>query len=245
MSNERSPRAVCSTTIGTSGMGPPSLVLRCNRWLRTTVADPQPLRLRHSDSTRRHAMTDRIERELWLPAAPDDGVGGGHRPMAGWRRRGRARPAARRRRAVSTPATRSGRLGRGRPRARGALDCFWWARDDEPATRVELTLDEPPSAGTRLRVVETRPLEMLDLVGDPASAAPAARPTDPRSWRRECDGAGIDASGPTTIAPARCSARSPTRRGERCSRAIAEHPAPPRPSSPRSCRSRARRCSST
>ncbi len=43
---------------------------------------------------------------------------------------------------------------------------FWWASDDEPATRVELTLD-PIGRGTRLRVVETRPLEILDLVGIP------------------------------------------------------------------------------
>jgi uncharacterized protein YndB with AHSA1/START domain len=43
---------------------------------------------------------------------------------------------------------------------------FWWAVDGEPATRVELTL-VPESAMTRLRVVETRPLELLDLVGLP------------------------------------------------------------------------------
>lgn len=45
---------------------------------------------------------------------------------------------------------------------------FWWADDGEPASRVELTLrrlDGGP--GTRLRVVETRPLEVLDLVGVP------------------------------------------------------------------------------
>jgi uncharacterized protein YndB with AHSA1/START domain len=43
---------------------------------------------------------------------------------------------------------------------------FWWAADGEPATRVELTLDEDAGA-TRLRVVETRPLDVLDLVGMP------------------------------------------------------------------------------
>jgi uncharacterized protein YndB with AHSA1/START domain len=43
---------------------------------------------------------------------------------------------------------------------------FWWAEDNGPATRVELTIEEL-EAGTRLRVVETRPLEMLDLVGIP------------------------------------------------------------------------------
>jgi uncharacterized protein YndB with AHSA1/START domain len=43
---------------------------------------------------------------------------------------------------------------------------FWWACDGEPASRVELTLEERHEA-TRLRVVETRPLELLDLVGVP------------------------------------------------------------------------------
>jgi uncharacterized protein YndB with AHSA1/START domain len=41
---------------------------------------------------------------------------------------------------------------------------FWWARGEEPATRVELRLDEE-DGGTRLRIRETRPLEVLDLVG--------------------------------------------------------------------------------
>ena len=43
---------------------------------------------------------------------------------------------------------------------------FWWAADGEPATRVELTLNDDDDA-TRLRVVETRPLDLLDLVGMP------------------------------------------------------------------------------
>ncbi len=47
---------------------------------------------------------------------------------------------------------------------------FWWAVDGEPATRVELTLT-PAEHATRLRVVETRPLELLDLVGVPLPGA--------------------------------------------------------------------------
>ena len=43
---------------------------------------------------------------------------------------------------------------------------FWWAADGEPATRVALTIDRERD-GTRLRVVETRPLDVLDLVGMP------------------------------------------------------------------------------
>jgi uncharacterized protein YndB with AHSA1/START domain len=47
---------------------------------------------------------------------------------------------------------------------------FWWAADGEPATRVELTL-EADAERTRLRVVETRPLDVLDLVGIPLPGA--------------------------------------------------------------------------
>jgi uncharacterized protein YndB with AHSA1/START domain len=43
---------------------------------------------------------------------------------------------------------------------------FWWAEDGEPASRVELSLS-PLDPGTRLRVVESRPLQLLDLVGVP------------------------------------------------------------------------------
>jgi uncharacterized protein YndB with AHSA1/START domain len=43
---------------------------------------------------------------------------------------------------------------------------FWWTTDDEPATRVELTLRRAQER-TLLRVVETRPLELLDVVGIP------------------------------------------------------------------------------
>jgi uncharacterized protein YndB with AHSA1/START domain len=44
---------------------------------------------------------------------------------------------------------------------------FWWSEDDQPASRVELTLDPVQDGGTRLRVVESRPLDVLDLVGTP------------------------------------------------------------------------------
>lgn len=44
---------------------------------------------------------------------------------------------------------------------------FWWALDDEPASRVELTVTEVDAARTLLRVVESRPLDVLDLVGTP------------------------------------------------------------------------------
>ncbi|HEY1521520.1 MAG TPA: hypothetical protein VGF70_00780 [Solirubrobacteraceae bacterium] len=42
---------------------------------------------------------------------------------------------------------------------------FWWGPDGEPGTRVELTLAPEGEASTRLRVVESRPLEALELIG--------------------------------------------------------------------------------
>jgi hypothetical protein len=50
-------------------------------------------------------------------------------------------------------------------RASGQLT-FWWSADGEPATRVDLAL-VPVRDGTQLRVIETRPLDVLDLVGVP------------------------------------------------------------------------------
>ncbi len=51
-------------------------------------------------------------------------------------------------------------------RGTGCL-AFWWACDDEPASRVELVISETADERTWLRVVETRPLEVLDLIGVP------------------------------------------------------------------------------
>jgi uncharacterized protein YndB with AHSA1/START domain len=44
---------------------------------------------------------------------------------------------------------------------------FWWATDDEPASRVELTIEPLADAAARVRVVESRPLELLHLIGTP------------------------------------------------------------------------------
>lgn len=53
---------------------------------------------------------------------------------------------------------------------------FWWAAEGDSATRVEITL-EPESAGmTRLRVLETRPLQVLDLVGIPLPGTGGSTP---------------------------------------------------------------------
>jgi uncharacterized protein YndB with AHSA1/START domain len=48
---------------------------------------------------------------------------------------------------------------------------FWWSLDGEPASRVELTLESQGDQLTRLRIVESRPLEVLDVVGIPLHGA--------------------------------------------------------------------------
>jgi uncharacterized protein YndB with AHSA1/START domain len=44
---------------------------------------------------------------------------------------------------------------------------FWWAVGDESASRVCFSLTSREDGGTVLRIVETRPLAALDLVGVP------------------------------------------------------------------------------
>jgi uncharacterized protein YndB with AHSA1/START domain len=87
-------------------------------------------------------LADEVELELWPGGEARFIIGDSVR--AGWVEE------------VSAPGEAGGR---------GRL-AFWWAQDDEPASRVELSLT-PLDPGTRLRVVETRPLQVLDLVGVP------------------------------------------------------------------------------
>lgn len=49
----------------------------------------------------------------------------------------------------------------------GGRLAFWWALRDEPATRVCFELTDREDGSTLLRIIESRPLEMLDLVGIP------------------------------------------------------------------------------
>ena len=68
--------------------------------------------------------------------------------------------------------TRTG-LGRGgeparRPHGAGRL-AFWWAVDEEPASRVELTVMAIGSDCTLLCVVESRPLDVPGSSGHPAA----------------------------------------------------------------------------
>jgi uncharacterized protein YndB with AHSA1/START domain len=123
-------------------------------------------------------MTDRIERELELPASADEvwqavtdpawlalwladevtlelTPGGearfrtGDQVRSGWVEE-------------LSPPDPAAAEGRGT----GWL-AFWWAQGEEPASRVELSLIPIERDRTLLRVVETRPLEILDLVGIP------------------------------------------------------------------------------
>lgn len=49
---------------------------------------------------------------------------------------------------------------------------FWWGEEGEPASRVELALEPEGQRQTRLRITETRPLEILDLTGVPLPGRP-------------------------------------------------------------------------
>jgi uncharacterized protein YndB with AHSA1/START domain len=59
---------------------------------------------------------------------------------------------------------------------------FWWSRPDEDATRVELELEEEDDE-THVRIVESRPLALLDLYGaEIVNVAP--RPRQPEMLAR-------------------------------------------------------------
>lgn len=114
-------------------------------------------------------MSERIDRELRIPASPDevwavvttDGwladqvmlelVPGGEA------------------RFVDGEAVRSGWVEEARPPtgSEGGRLAFWWAEDEEPASRVELVLDPEDEGCTRLRITETKPLDALDVIGIP------------------------------------------------------------------------------
>jgi uncharacterized protein YndB with AHSA1/START domain len=121
-------------------------------------------------------MAERVERELILPASREEVWETITRP--GWlaaevllelRPGGEAHFAG-------PEGVRTGWVEEAVPPARLI---FWWAEHDEEtageASRVELLLDRLPDGATRLRVVEARPLELLDLVGIPLSGNAGAR----------------------------------------------------------------------
>jgi uncharacterized protein YndB with AHSA1/START domain len=120
-------------------------------------------------------MTDQIERELVLPASPEqvwevitgpgwladevqlELVPGGDAQFSsgGWRKQGWVEEAV----PPGMDGEEEGRL------------TFWWGADGDPDTRVELSLEPECDGATRLRVVESRPLEVLDVTGIPLPGA--------------------------------------------------------------------------
>jgi uncharacterized protein YndB with AHSA1/START domain len=115
-------------------------------------------------------MTERIDRELVLPAPPDavwqvitadgwlaesvelDLVPGGEA------------------RFITGDLERGGWVEEACPpeeQNEEARLVFWWSGDGEPASRVELRLDPQGEGATHLSVTESRPLEVLDVVGIP------------------------------------------------------------------------------
>jgi uncharacterized protein YndB with AHSA1/START domain len=117
-------------------------------------------------------MTDLIERELTLPVSPEAVWEALTDPE--WLREWLAdeaelqlRPGGDARFRIGED-TRTGWVEEVTPPADGATGrlAFWWEQDGEPASRVALELTETDD-GTRLRVVESRPLDVLDLVGIP------------------------------------------------------------------------------
>jgi uncharacterized protein YndB with AHSA1/START domain len=115
-------------------------------------------------------MTDKIEREQLLPAPAEevwdlvtgpgwladhvdlDLVPGGEARFSsdGWAKDGWVEEAC-----APDSSGNGGRL------------VFWWAEEGETTTRVELTLERVGEGRTRLHVLESRPLEVLDVIGIP------------------------------------------------------------------------------
>jgi uncharacterized protein YndB with AHSA1/START domain len=110
-------------------------------------------------------MPDRVEREILLPAAAPEEVWASLSDPSGWL----ADEAY-----IEPCPGGEARFRTGDVVRSGWVEeiveaerlTFWWARGDEPASRVELMLEQVPD-GTVVRVVETRPLDVLDLVGIP------------------------------------------------------------------------------
>jgi uncharacterized protein YndB with AHSA1/START domain len=124
------------------------------------------------DAREEGAMTDQIERELLLPASSEqvwDVI-----TAPGWLA-GQVE--------LELEPGGEARFGDGDDERSGWVEevvpgerlTFWWSSGDEPASRVELTLEPDADGYTRLRVLETRPLEVLDVTGIPLPGSDGAQ----------------------------------------------------------------------
>lgn len=109
-------------------------------------------------------MSDDVTRQTTVPAGPGEAWQALTDPdgMADWL--GEAleldlRPGGELRLRLADGEERAGWVEAVEPERRLA---FWWAREDEDATRVELELDSVEE-GTRVTVTESRPLALLEL----------------------------------------------------------------------------------
>jgi uncharacterized protein YndB with AHSA1/START domain len=125
-------------------------------------------------------VDDRVQRELWVPAPPHavweaitaDGWLAATVELELWPG-GEAR-------FEDADGTREGWVEEARAPARDGAEgrlAFWWSHDGDAASRVEITIDTVKD-GTRVQVIEARPLEMLELVGLPL-ARPGGRTYGP------------------------------------------------------------------
>ena len=101
------------------------------------------------------ALTDRDWLESWLAEAVDLEL----RPGGDARFWSEARPARAGVEEVRPPEPED-------QDGRGGCLTFWWQGEDASPSRVCIELT-PTERGTRIRVVEARPLDVLDLVGLP------------------------------------------------------------------------------
>lgn len=116
-------------------------------------------------------MSDRVERRLWIAAAPQDIwdviVGDGWLAEVVVLDLNPGGDAEFR----TGGSVRSGWVEEARVSPEGGRLAFWWATDDEPATRVEFVLERARGRddvdGTDVRIVESRPLDRLDLIATP------------------------------------------------------------------------------
>ena len=121
-------------------------------------------------------MEHTVERELLVPETPDEVWGSlAHPDWLGEDAEIELRPAG---------SVRAGeRSGFVEEAEEPHRLCFWWSADGGEASRVELELTGRDD-GTLLRVVESRPLAVLDAKG--ADLASVLRPAGPQMSAAPC-----------------------------------------------------------